>query len=119
MGLDPEERLNFQIIIRSLSLNIPIILSTHIIEDISNLCSHVIFMKDNEIKHIGEIEKIVSCISNKVYSCNIEHLKEIKENIKIRYIDNTMARVISNHELNYSFLKQEKEEIYDLYYYLN
>ncbi|MCD7892413.1 MAG: ATP-binding cassette domain-containing protein [Erysipelotrichaceae bacterium] len=59
-GLDPDERNRFKSILQQFHLNIPIIISTHIISDISSLCSHVIFMNEGEIVKSGDINELLS-----------------------------------------------------------
>jgi len=72
-GLDPDERNRFKRILQQLHLNIPIILSTHIISDICSLCSHVIFMKDGEIVENGSIDELLS----EYHKDNLENLYEL------------------------------------------
>lgn len=118
LGLDPDERLNLKRIIKSLNLDIPIILSTHIIEDVHSVCTHGIFIKDGNVEYNGELEKAISELEGKVYSC-LEKDCHISENILVRSIDDEYIRIISDIPLNYSFLKIEKPDINDLYQYIN
>lgn len=118
LGLDPDERLNLKRIIKSLDLNIPIILSTHIIEDVYSVCTHGIFIKDGNIEYSGELERAISELEGKVYSC-LEEDCHISEDVLIRSIDDEYVRIISDMPLDYTFLKREKPDINDLYQYIN
>src|SRR6185503_7776729 len=49
-GLDPEERLRFHnLISESASENTVLILSTHIVSDVANLCSHMAIIRKGKI----------------------------------------------------------------------
>jgi len=49
-GLDPEERVRFHnLLAETLSENTVVILSTHIVSDVSNLCSHMAIIRQGEI----------------------------------------------------------------------
>lgn len=119
LGLDPDERLNIKRILKSVSKNIPIILSTHIIEDVSSICTHGIFIKEGNIIYSGEIDKILNTLENKVYTCDEKDVENIKENVLIRSIDSNTVRIISKEKIDYCFLHQEKPDINDLYQFIN
>jgi ABC-type multidrug transport system ATPase subunit len=54
-GLDPEERVRFHnLLAETLRENTVVILSTHIVSDVSNLCSHMAIIRQGEI--------IASCV---------------------------------------------------------
>lgn len=48
-GLDPEERLRFYRLLAELAVNRIVILSTHIVEDVANLCSRFAVIRDGRI----------------------------------------------------------------------
>ena len=47
-GLDPAERIRFHNLLSEIGENIIVILSTHIVEDVSDLCSYMIFSKRSQ-----------------------------------------------------------------------
>ncbi|MFE9046240.1 ATP-binding cassette domain-containing protein [Streptomyces sp. NPDC007818] len=57
VGLDPAQRLEFRELIRSLN-NSAIILSTHLVEDVSSVCDDVAVMKDGQILFRGAPAKL-------------------------------------------------------------
>lgn len=59
VGLDPEERNNFNNIIRKLEKKTTILLSTHLVEDINYLCQKVIVIKSGEILKSEAAEEFV------------------------------------------------------------
>ena len=48
-GLDPEERLRFRNFVNDIADEIPVLLSTHIVEDVSVLCSRFAVIRKGEI----------------------------------------------------------------------
>lgn len=72
-GLDPDERNRFKRILQKLDLDIPVILSTHIIPDIDSLCTHVIFMDEGHIVETGRIEDLLSD--------NIDNLEKLYQSV--------------------------------------
>ncbi len=119
VGLDPDERFRFKEIMRSLKMNIPVILSTHIIEDVSSICNHVIFMKEGQIKFLGSIEDLLNQIDGYIYKCPIELLDDVKEEVIHMSETANDIRFISMSPLNYPFLKRENPTIEDAYQFIN
>lgn len=48
-GLDPEERLRFLNLLSAIGENVVVILSTHIVEDVSDLCQRMAIISDGEV----------------------------------------------------------------------
>lgn len=65
VGLDPDERMRFMEIIKSIQLDIPIIFSTHIIDDISSLSPEIIFFKNGQIKFNGSSSQFIDIAKGK------------------------------------------------------
>lgn len=119
VGLDPDERMRFMEIIKSIQLDIPIIFSTHIIDDISSLSPEIIFFKNGQIKFNGSSSQFIDSAKGKVYLCPRENLSKVKERItSIKTSENTY-RVIASNSLNYDFLQDITPCMEDAYIYLN
>lgn len=119
VGLDPDERMRFMEIIKSIQLDIPIIFSTHIIDDISSLSPEIIFFKNGQIKFNGSSSQFIDSAKGKIYLCSRENLSKIKErNASIKISENTY-RVIASNRLNYDFLQDITPCMEDAYIYLN
>lgn len=118
VGLDPYERIRFKEIIKKVDMTIPIILSTHIIEDISSLCSDVIVLKKGEVVYKGNISSFKHPKNLFVYKSSIENFKIIKEKtIKVRIDDG--YKLISNQKLiGYPFLESLETTVDDAYLYI-
>lgn len=118
-GLDPDERIRFKEIVQNIKLQIPIIISTHIIEDIHSLCTEVVFLKEGKVRFDGKTEDFVGLIKNNVYTCDFQYLKEIKENVVTSHIKDNEYKVIAATELKYAFLKPTSATIEDAYFYFS
>ncbi|MCK5126156.1 MAG: ABC transporter ATP-binding protein [candidate division Zixibacteria bacterium] len=82
VGLDPEERLRFRNLMADLSqTDIIIILSTHIVGDISSTCTDMALLDFGEIKFNGSPERLVSNAKGKVWrvTVSMKELNELKE----------------------------------------
>lgn len=119
VGLDPEERMRFMEIIKSIQLDIPIIFSTHIIDDISSLSPEIIFFKNGQIKFNGSSSQFIDSAKGKIYLCSRENLSKIKERIASIKISENTYRVIASNRLNYDFLQDITPCMEDAYIYLN
>lgn len=119
VGLDPDERMRFMEIIKSIQLDIPIIFSTHIIDDISSLSSEIIFFKNGQIKFNGSSSQFIDIAKGKIYLCSRENLSKIKERIASIKISENTYRVIASNRLNYDFLQDITPCMEDAYIYLN
>lgn len=119
VGLDPDERMRFMEIIKSIQLDIPIIFSTHIINDISSLSPEIIFFKNGQIKFNGSSSQFIDIAKGKIYLCSRENLSKIKERIASIKISENTYRVIASNRLNYDFLQDVTPCMEDAYIYLN
>ncbi len=67
-GLDPAERNRFYNLLSQLGENTIVILSTHIVEDVSTLCSNFAIICQGEVLYAGEPEKAVREMDHKIFS---------------------------------------------------
>ena len=119
VGLDPDERMRFMEIIKSIQLDIPIIFSTHIIDDISSLSPEIILFKNGQIKFNGSSSQFIDSAKGKIYLCSRENLSKVKERISSIKISENTYRVIASNSLNYDFLQDITPCVEDAYIYLN
>ncbi|MFP6808001.1 MAG: ABC transporter ATP-binding protein [Pseudomonadales bacterium] len=66
-GLDPEERNRFHNLLVTLSENKVVILSTHIVEDVSELCPRMAVMSNGKILLEGNPESLVERINDQIW----------------------------------------------------
>ena len=70
-GLDPAERNRFYNLLSELGENTIVILSTHIVEDVSTLCSSFAIIFQGEVLYSGTPDDSVKFLINKVFSKTI------------------------------------------------
>jgi len=71
-GLDPEERNRFHNLLSDISENTVVILSTHIVEDVSNLCPQMAIQDKGEIIATGAPADLTSSLINKLWQATIK-----------------------------------------------
>ena len=84
-GLDPMERNRFHNLLSEIGENIIVILSTHIVEDVRNLCSNMVIMNQGKVLLSGQPAKTISEMDGKIWSKLIdkEQLTDHKNNFKV------------------------------------
>lgn len=71
-GLDPSERNRFQDILSRIGEHTIIILSTHIIEDVSNICSAMAVMHEGEVVAKGSPAELVAALKGRLWQKTID-----------------------------------------------
>ena len=71
-GLDPAERNRFYNLLSQLGENTIVILSTHIVEDVSTLCANFAIICQGEVLYAGEPDTAVNEMEGKVFSKAID-----------------------------------------------
>ncbi|HEV2354748.1 MAG TPA: ABC transporter ATP-binding protein [Puia sp.] len=71
-GLDPAERNRFYNLLSQLGENTIVILSTHIVEDVSTLCSSFAIICHGEVLYAGDPEQAVRDLDGAIYSKAID-----------------------------------------------
>ena len=67
-GLDPEERNRFLNLLSEIGENVIVILSTHIVEDIRDLCKNMAILSEGQIVVQGDPSQLVKSLEGKVWS---------------------------------------------------
>ena len=88
-GLDPMERNRFYNLLAELGENAVVILSTHIVEDVSTLCNDMAIIGHGEVLLTGKPYDIETSLNGKVWEKQI-HTSEL-------VIQKEKYKVISNH----------------------
>lgn len=78
-GLDPEERLRFKNIVSKLEGERTIIISTHIVEDVENLCDELVIINNGTVAAQGTCAEIENAAAGKVYEIEDSRLGELSE----------------------------------------
>jgi len=87
-GLDPAERNRFLNLLSEISEQVIIIFSTHIVDDVKELCTNMAVINKGEVVAKGHPQDLINSLSGKVFKRTIE--KQELDHFKSQY------RVISN-----------------------
>lgn len=67
-GLDPEERNRFHNLLSEIGENVVVILSTHIVEDVADLCPKMAIMNGGRIVSQGSPDDLIAALSGRVWA---------------------------------------------------
>ena len=108
-GLDPEESNRFLNLLSEIGENVIVILSTHIVEDVRNLCPKMAILSNGEIISEGNPKDLVASIEGKIWTKTvpkkaIEGYKKTFDVISTKLVaGETQLRVLSDHKPEDSF----------------
>lgn len=90
-GLDPSERNRFYNLLAEIGKEVIVILSTHIVDDIRELCTDMAIMNEGEIVYNGSPQKAIDELDGKVYQKSVsrEELEKYAKEYKV--ISNKMV----------------------------
>jgi ABC-type multidrug transport system ATPase subunit len=71
-GLDPEERNRFNNLLAEIGENVVVILSTHIVEDVTDLCSRMAIIVNGSIVQLGAPAQLLASLAGKVWQRAID-----------------------------------------------
>ena len=119
-GLDPAERNRFHNILSDLGENIIVILSTHIVEDIKNLCPRMVIMNRGQVLLDGKPSDAIEAMRNKVWKLMIDkaELNTYKEKYKIisaRVVEGKVLIHVKSDSLpdaSFSIVEPDLEDVY-------
>ncbi|WP_262695651.1 ABC transporter ATP-binding protein [Kordiimonas aquimaris] len=66
-GLDPEERNRFHNLLAEIGESVVVILSTHIVEDVADLCPNMVVIADGRIVAGGEPSDLIAALEGKIW----------------------------------------------------
>ena len=72
-GLDPEERVRFHNLLSAIGENIIVILSTHIVSDVSDLCHAMAIIHEGRVRVAGNPLELVKALEGKVWRKSFAH----------------------------------------------
>ena len=120
-GLDPMQRNRFHNLLSEIGENVVVILSTHIVDDVSDLCNDMAIILNGELKLAGKPLELIKKLKQKVWQGLVE--KDVAESLKDDerlissrlYMGKVKVRLLSNVEPMNGFTLNEPE-IEDLYF---
>ena len=120
-GLDPTERNRFHNLLSAIGENVIVILSTHIVEDVSDLCSKMAIIKDGKVKLVGEPLTLVKDLKAQVWTGLVKKkdFTNVKNDHQVISSKLSMGKVqirVLNDQEPIDGFKQVDPEIEDLYF---
>lgn len=84
-GLDPQERNRFHNLLSEVGENIIVILSTHIVEDVSNLCNRMAVMNLGRVMYDGKTTDALDVLRGRIFEASIdkEELQDYRERYQV------------------------------------
>jgi len=120
-GLDPMQRNRFHNLLSEIGENVIVILSTHIVDDVSDLCNDMAIILNGELKLSGKPLELIKRLEGKVWQGLVdkdiaETLEDDERLISSRlYMGKVKVRLLSDGEPMKGF-KINEPEIEDLYF---
>jgi ABC-type multidrug transport system ATPase subunit len=71
-GLDPAERLRFNNLLSEIGENIIVILSTHIVDDVSELCNDMAIIAGGRVVLRGRPDELINSMNNKIWTKRVK-----------------------------------------------
>ncbi len=108
-GLDPEESNRFLNLLSEIGENVIVVLSTHIVEDVRNLCPKMAILSNGEIISEGNPKELVASIEGKIWTkiipkSDLDIYKKAFDVVSTKLVSGeTQIRVLSNQKPEASF----------------
>ncbi|MBK9285731.1 MAG: ABC transporter ATP-binding protein [Sphingobacteriaceae bacterium] len=120
-GLDPQERNRFHNLLSEVGENIIVILSTHIVEDVRNLCSNMAVMNLGQVMFKGRTSEALDLLKGKIYSATIakEELADFRlhhQVISTKVADGKIIVHLMNENNLSGQFKQVDADLEDVYF---
>lgn len=90
-GLDPGERNRFYNILSEIGENVVVILSTHIVQDVRELCTEMAVMNDGKVLYAGNTDDALKLIKDKVWEKSISKSELSDYNSRYKIISNKLV----------------------------
>ena len=118
-GLDPLERNRFYDLLSEQAQSRLVILSTHIVEDVSVLCNNMAILMGGKIVEHGQPAKLLKKLSGNVYAKSIDELQmsEILSQQKVishrRIVDKKRVHIVANEQPEgFELIEPSLEDLY-------
>jgi len=119
-GLDPEERVRFHNLLSAIGENIVVILSTHIVSDVSDLCRNMAIIHQGRVHAAGDPAALVDALNGRVWKKAIGRTEVPDYQKRFRVISmrlfagRTLLHVLSDElpELGFEPVVPDLEDLY-------
>jgi len=84
-GLDPEERVRFHNLLADIAHDVVVILSTHIVSDVEDLCAQFAVINQGQVLLTGEPAALVNGLAGRIYSraVNKSEAETLKSQVRV------------------------------------
>jgi ABC-type multidrug transport system ATPase subunit len=84
-GLDPEERVRFHNLLADIASDVVVILSTHIVSDVADLCNHLAVIDAGRVLVAGEPDALVANLRGRIWRKTIDKsdVEAIKSRVRL------------------------------------
>ena len=103
-GLDPEERNRFLNLLAEIGENVVVILSTHIVEDVSDLCHRMAVLADGRVQLEGPPQELIHATRGRIWMkvvdrAELAHVREQYEVLSTRlFAGRTVVHILSERD---------------------
>ena len=97
-GLDPEERVRFHNLLAEIGENVIVILSTHIVSDVSDLCARMAIIHRGEVMLAGEPAELTQALQDRVWQAVVarDSLDALRASLPVISTRLTAGRTLVN-----------------------
>jgi ABC-type multidrug transport system ATPase subunit len=85
-GLDPEERVRFHNLLGEIGESVVVILSTHIVDDVADLCRHMAIIDHGRVVRAGDPAELVRELRERIWRRPLSPGEELPEMLRPRLI---------------------------------
>jgi ABC-type multidrug transport system ATPase subunit len=120
-GLDPEERVRFHNLLSAIGENVIVILSTHIVSDVSDLCRNMAIIHQGRVRAVGDPAALVGELNGRVWRKAIarSELPDYQQRFRVismhLFAGRTMLHVLQD-ELPEGGFEPVNPDLEDLYF---
>jgi ABC-type multidrug transport system ATPase subunit len=119
-GLDPEERNRFLNLLAEIGERVVVILSTHIVEDVTDLCSHMAIIGQGQLLLSGEPVEAIRSLDGRVWRRTIDKAELDGYRARMNILSTrltggrTQLHVLSDHlpEAGFEAVSPDLEDVY-------
>ncbi|MFP2924267.1 ABC transporter ATP-binding protein [Pyxidicoccus sp. 3LG] len=120
-GLDPEERNRFHNLLSEVGENVVVLLSTHIVEDVRQLCPRMAILSEGQVLREGAPEQLVGELAGRVWRKKVEKHEVARHRASMTVLSTqlsggkTVVRVLSDGAPGEGF-EQVPPDLEDVYF---
>jgi len=121
-GLDPEERNRFHNLLSDIGENKVVILSTHIVDDVEELCSDFAILADGMIQVLGTPKELTAQLNNRVWKKAVakKQVQQARDSFQVistkLKAGETLIHVLSDDDLTASGFESVLPDLEDVYF---